>query len=256
MNQKKEKIKICSVAECNNKISARGWCNKHYLRWKNNDDPLQVKYIEKCTIEGCEKDHFCHGLCAMHDARRRRNKPLLDIRNKKYESFLECYEDNIKKNLEAGCWEWQSTTRKGYGWMCVKNERIACHRFAYTNFIGEIPDGMWVLHKCDNPLCSAPSHLFLGTHSENMQDCINKKRHQWREGNLLEDRLLRAHEQVKGANNPMSKLTESDVIAIKQKISNNEKTTKIAREFNVTDGAISMIRHNKTWKHVQIGDKK
>ena len=46
MSQKKEEMKVCSIEGCNNKILARGWCNKHYLRWKNNGDPLIIKYIE------------------------------------------------------------------------------------------------------------------------------------------------------------------------------------------------------------------
>ena len=146
-------------------------------------------------------------------------------------------------------------TRKGYGWMCVKEQRIACHRFSYMHFIGEIPDDLFVLHKCDNRLCSAPDHLFLGTHSDNMQDCIKKNRHQWGIEELQATRRQKAREKVNGDHNPMAKLTEIEVIAIKKKILNNEKTTKIAKEFCVSNAAISMIKHNKTWKNIHIGEK-
>lgn len=76
-----------------------------------------------------------------------------------------------------GCWEWTaSRTRDGYGKVKSKQKVYATHRLAYIFTHGSIPDGLCVLHKCDNPVCVNPEHLFLGTHSDNMQDCVRKGR--------------------------------------------------------------------------------
>ena len=172
---------ICTVENCNEEYLAQGYCNKHYIRWKTYGDPLFERYPDACTIPGCERPYAQKGLCIMHYTRKRKHgDPLKVINICGFETFIECLEANIIKNTENGCWEWQGATRKGYGWMCVNHERIAVHRFSYAHFIAPISDDLFVCHHCDNRLCCNPEHLFLGTHSDNMQDCIKKNRHRWR----------------------------------------------------------------------------
>jgi hypothetical protein len=75
---------------------------------------------------------------------------------------------------EAGCWIWNlGKLSEGYGWH-IKEK---AHRFIYRIFIGPIPDNLHVLHKCDVPCCVNPKHLFLGTMSDNIKDCVLKGRH-------------------------------------------------------------------------------
>jgi len=73
---------------------------------------------------------------------------------------------------DTGCWNWSGVcTKDGYGWFTpLTRLKIYAHRFSYLMFIGEIGSGMCVLHKCDNPRCVNPEHLFLGTQSDNMTD--------------------------------------------------------------------------------------
>jgi hypothetical protein len=76
-----------------------------------------------------------------------------------------------------GCWVWSgATNRKGYGVYIFRGKYVGAHRVAWTLFRGPIPDGLFVLHRCDNPPCLNPDHLFLGTHNDNMIDMVLKGR--------------------------------------------------------------------------------
>jgi hypothetical protein len=79
------------------------------------------------------------------------------------------------------CWEWQKCRigrgiSRGYGRFWNGNTDVLSHRFAYEWLVGEIPSGMLVCHRCDNPPCCNPNHLFLGTQADNVRDCVNKER--------------------------------------------------------------------------------
>ncbi|KKK93890.1 hypothetical protein LCGC14_2688380 [marine sediment metagenome] len=69
----------------------------------------------------------------------------------------------------SGCWEWtRCRTDKGYGQVRVHGKAWRAHRLSYTINVGPIPDGLFVLHDCDNPPCVNPAHLHLGDHSQNL----------------------------------------------------------------------------------------
>lgn len=78
---------------------------------------------------------------------------------------------------EAGCWEWaRAKTRKGYGHAQKGAIKLRAHRFAFELWNGPIPDGMMVLHSCDNPPCCNPEHLRVGTAKDNVFDMIQRNR--------------------------------------------------------------------------------
>jgi hypothetical protein len=88
--------------------------------------------------------------------------------------------------MSSGCWEWKlSRDRAGYGRLKIqlgardKFRYDSAHRFAYATLVGPIPDNLCVLHRCDNPPCCNPDHLFLGTNKDNMADMIAKGRASW-----------------------------------------------------------------------------
>lgn len=108
-------------------------------------------------------------------------------------------------------------------------------RLAWMAFVGEIPAGLEVCHKCDMPGCFRPDHLFLGTHHENMRDAAEKERM----GGLF------------GVEHHSAKLDPEKVCIIRSHISNKTKQVhELAREFGVSKNAIHKIRLGKSWKSV------
>lgn len=142
------------------------------------------------------------------------------------------------------CWLWiGAKNSKGYGtfYPGLNQAYLIAHRVAWFLANGPIPRGMWVLHKCDNPLCCRPSHLFLGDQSANMQDMISKGR-----GALqTHPELVRRGEASKSA-----KLTEKQVKQIRELRASGMSQSKLGRMFGVTKVQIRHIEKRTSWKHV------
>jgi len=93
-------------------------------------------------------------------------------------------EERLWKRVDKSgdCWIWTGArkgTRRSYGNLTINEKQYSAHRIAYELTFGVIPEGMQVLHHCDNGLCINPSHLFLGTVKDNVSDMIRKGRAQW-----------------------------------------------------------------------------
>jgi hypothetical protein len=87
------------------------------------------------------------------------------------------FESKVERITESGCWLWTgSTTYFGYGQIRSNNRLSVAHRVAYELYVGQIPDGLCVLHRCDVPACANPGHLFVGSKKDNTQDMIKKGR--------------------------------------------------------------------------------
>jgi hypothetical protein len=134
--------KPCAVDGCKKLSVSRGWCRAHYLRWRRLGDPLAAGVI---------------------GAPRQPVEPRFLAR--------------LGEPNERGCREWQGARQPtGYGEITVNGKSATTHRLAWELAHGPIPTGMCVCHHCDNPPCCEPSHLFLGTHKDNMQDAAKKGR--------------------------------------------------------------------------------
>ena len=95
--------------------------------------------------------------------------------------------DNITAVSNDACWDWQRycNPTTGYGLTGWQGKAIGVHRLMWKLVIGDIPEGVCVLHKCDNPRCVNPRHLFLGTHQDNARDRGNKGRWKGKRNFLL-----------------------------------------------------------------------
>ena len=93
-------------------------------------------------------------------------------------SIRERFEDKYIPVTESGCWIWTASINKqGYGQLMVDGRPKGAHRVSYELHVGKITDNLFVLHDCDTPSCVNPNHLHLGTNSDNMKECVERKRH-------------------------------------------------------------------------------
>lgn len=98
---------------------------------------------------------------------------MMDISDFHFRRFTK----RIGNTTENGCWEWLGSKNKAYGSFILYEKNYPTHRLAWLIWNGEITNGLHVLHKCDNPVCVNPEHLFLGTHADNMRDMSLKGRY-------------------------------------------------------------------------------
>lgn len=128
----------------------------------------------------------------------------------------------------SGCWEWAGCkSPEGYGKICgsIRSKPEPAHRLSWEIHFGEIPNGFYVCHSCDNPGCVNPDHLFLGTHADNMTDKVHKGRHHTR------------------------RLKKEDAKYIRQSVHTLGYHT-LARKYHVSQVTIHDIATGKTWKNV------
>lgn len=137
----------------------------------------------------------------------------------------------------SGCWEWTASKRwSGYGQFRFAGRTQQAHRVAYQLYVGEITDGLFVCHHCDNRACVNPTHLFLGTQADNMHDRDNKGR--------------AVHSDNSGEKHWNSKLTEEKVRNIRAMYKNGVRNVTLIKLFGVPCSTISNITNNHTWTKI------
>lgn len=153
----------------------------------------------------------------------------------------------VDRKAGDGCWVWTGDHhRMGYGRIWERTpegrQRIRrAHHVSFEMMVGPIPPGMNVLHRCDNPPCVRPDHLFLGTHLDNMRDMVAKGR---RRGGMR-----RGH-RLPGARNARRKLTAKQVVAIRHRAASGERILDLAREHGFTYTGLKAVVDRKTWRYV------
>lgn len=192
-------MRTCSIPDCGRKHKGLGFCQLHRRRFHSTGDPLKVKtHIVNSDDPENRKERF----------------------------------DRKWKKASNGCWLWQANSRKPVkgndyerGIFRINKRNIHAHRAAWIIYKGEIPNGLHVLHKCNNALCVNPDHLYLGTHQQNMRDMVDS----YRCGG--------------------TKLSRESVIKIRERQIHGS-ITQIAKLFGVSATCIKRIRARKTHRYV------
>lgn len=148
-------------------------------------------------------------------------------------NIIELFESSFDRDDPEKCWIWKgdADSKNQYGSFKLAGGLFGPHRISYELYIGEIPKGMLICHKCDNMKCINPNHLWIGTKQDNARDASSKG-------------ILKMGEQK-----TLSKLKEADAIFIlnnKGKISQN----KLAKQFNVSPSTIQNVVDSKSWKYL------
>lgn len=140
----------------------------------------------------------------------------------------------VNKETGNDCWEWIGSLVWGYGQIKINKKMIKGHRFSYELHHGPIPEGMVVMHSCDNRKCVNPLHLSIGTPAQNNKDKVDKNR------------------QAKGSAHAASKLNEEQVKEIREKLILGLTQRAIAKEYKVSQKCVCNINTGKNWTHVNV----
>lgn len=139
------------------------------------------------------------------------------------------------KSSRDNCWEWLAyKIRGGYGSFRIGRRTYLAHRISYSISNGHVPAGLYVCHRCDNPSCVNPSHLFVGTQTDNMADCARKGRAASRAGEF----------------NGNSTLRVSQVLDVRSRVAAGESGASVARLYGVDRSTINDIIRQRTWRDV------
>ena len=155
----------------------------------------------------------------------------------KRRSVLEAFEASCMPEPNSGCWLWLGSRfrhRHGYGAFTCRPHGIIqqrAHRIAWKLFRGDVDPARHVLHRCDNPSCVNPDHLFLGDQASNMKDKVRKGR------------------QNRGHNHNFAKLTEDQARSI---LSDRRDADAIACEFEISRATVQDIKSGRSWRHIRV----
>lgn len=189
-----------------------------------------------CCIKGCEKPTFAKGMCSMHYSRMRKHGDPTKVVVKQVHgaSLEDRFHAYVDKAGDGGCWVWVgSHDANGYGRLNVNNVPILAHRLAWRLYRSEISPEQHVLHRCDNPPCVNPDHLFLGDQAANNADMMAKDRF---------------HPGVsRGEDHGCAKLTEAEVKAIR---TSKSTPAELAHQYGVSRRTVRDILAMRSWRHL------
>lgn len=146
---------------------------------------------------------------------------------------------NKVNKVPDGCWEWIAfCDRYGYGRFLLDGKATSAHRISayWHGILPTLQSALYVCHRCDNPKCVNPDHVFVGTPKDNASDMMKKNRH--------------ARTSQPGSKHGMSKLTEDDVLKIRLLRATGLTHRKIAEQFGVSSSMVTYILNGKNWKHI------
>jgi len=155
--------------------------------------------------------------------------------SKKKQDVIKRFYSHLNITDLLSCWNFDSLDHYGYGQFNLNNTMIKAHRFSFLLYYGEIDESLWVLHKCNNPSCCNPAHLYQGTPQDNTNDMIHA------------NRQIICH----GEHSPQARLTESQVIQIIELLKHKKCVKEIADKYLISPRTIYGIKKFETWKYIK-----
>ena len=145
----------------------------------------------------------------------------------------------LKRGLDD-CWEWQGAKQhRGHGHLRYQKRLVKAHRLAYELTYGSIEEGVFICHKCNNPPCCNPKHLYAGSPKTNVDDSIKA-------GTFTRNSI-----GAEGEKNPNNKLTKKEIKEIRKMLEETDLYQwQIAEIFNCSQSNVSDIKRNRIWKEV------
>lgn len=203
---------------------------------------------KQCSAPGCAhpERYRQRGLCGMHYQRLWKHGAV-DARDHRLDRrpVSERFWEKVAQRGASECWPWLAGTVRGYGYLQRggrRGGRVLAHRLSWEIHRGPVPDGLLVLHACDNPPCVNPAHLFLGTQGDNHADMTAKGRGY---------STFREHPEItRGEANNHAKLNADQVREIRRLAAAGWSRPSIARRFGVTRQNVRCIVTGQTWRHV------
>jgi len=206
---------------------------------------MTAEAVNCCRVAGCSRPIWQRTLqlCNMHYQRQwKHGDPTVDKRAQR-RPLVERFWEKVERRGPRECWPWTAGTIRGYGYLQIGGSnggRILAHRLSWELKHGAIPDGMQLCHRCDNPPCVNPRHLFLGTAADNHADMVRKGRARFT--------FRERPELMSGEINVHAKLTAVDVRQIRHLRASGWTMTKLAGRFGVTRQNVRSIVNNQTWR--------
>lgn len=146
-----------------------------------------------------------------------------------------------------GCWLWMwRVQQNGYGRVSHDGRSWLTHRLSFTAFVGAIPPGLFVCHKCDVKCCANPRHLFVGTPQDNVDDYRRKKYGAC----VNEEVVIMPRRQHVGEHHWRTRLTVQDIRDIRARVAGGELMRIVAEKYSITRVNVVHIVNRTTWKHV------
>ncbi len=190
----------------------------------------------RCELPDCDRPHAARGFCNLHWQRWKRHGDAEWLPQWRGRSTEDRFWVRVRKAGDDECWIWTGAVSGDapfqYGTLLHESVPLRAHRFSYLLHKGEIPEKMDVCHTCDNPVCVNPSHLFVGTRSDNVQDMVQKGR-------------------CNNAGKGKAKLTAKQVQYIRNQATGRYgEVASFAREFGVGHSTMRYVLNGTTWRHL------
>ena len=183
-----------------------------------------------CGIQPCGRPaDYGRDVCSTHRTRIQNGLPLRDERRVESKAAMDALWSRLAPDMGADCIEWPgSRFASGYG-RSSRNGQVTATRAVWIELFGPIPDGLYVCHRCDNPPCVNPAHLFLGTLADNARDRDSKGR----------------AADLNGERNPRARLSSQDVADIRAAVASGETCLAVGLRFGVSKAHVSNIVRGK-----------